>query len=74
MGLDWQPRSVPQELASGYRKDGFWTDESLGGVLAGRLAARREQTFKLRSDVRLPTKGASIARTCPQRAARKGSR
>src|SRR5436305_47679 len=52
MGLDWQPRSVPSALASGYRRDGFWTDESLGGLLAGRLAARPEQTFKLRSDLR----------------------
>src|SRR5947207_11538995 len=52
MGLDWQPRSVSPDLASGYRKDGFWTDESLGGVLTGRLAARREQTFKMRSDLR----------------------
>src|SRR5205085_10248874 len=32
--------------------DGFWTDESLGSLLGGRLAARREQTFTLRSDVR----------------------
>ena len=52
MGLDWQPRSVPSALAAGYRRDGFWTDESLGGLLAGRLAARPEQTFKLRSDLR----------------------
>ena len=52
MGLDWQPRSVSPELASGYRKDGFWTDESLGGVLTARLAARSEQTFKMRSDLR----------------------
>src|SRR5437763_3186552 len=52
MGLDWQPRSVAPELVSRYRQDGFWTGESLGGVLTGRLAARREQTFKLRSDLR----------------------
>src|SRR5581483_5343387 len=52
MGLDWQPRSVPSELVSGYRKDGFWTDESLGALLAGRLAAHSGQTFKFRSDVR----------------------
>ena len=52
MGLDWQPRSVAPELASAYRRDGFWTDESLGALLAGRLAARREQSFKFRSDLR----------------------
>src|SRR2546421_9270496 len=52
MGLDWQPRSVAPELVSRYQQDGFWTGESLGAVLGGRLAARREQTFKLRSDLR----------------------
>jgi acyl-CoA synthetase len=52
MGLEWQPRSVPPELVAGYRQDGFWTDESLGSLLAGRLAARPELTFKLRSDLR----------------------
>src|SRR5436309_10872707 len=52
MGLDWQPRSVSPDLAAGYRRDGFWSDESLGAVLGERLAARREQTFKLRSDLR----------------------
>ncbi|MBV8160231.1 MAG: AMP-binding protein [Acidimicrobiia bacterium] len=52
MGLEWQPRSVAPELASAYRRDGFWTDESLGAVLAGRLAARPQQHFNLRSGVR----------------------
>src|SRR5207302_2327214 len=52
MSLDWQPRSVASDLTSGYQRAGFWTDESLGAVLAGHLAARREQTFKLRSDLR----------------------
>src|SRR5207237_7233309 len=52
MGLDWQPRVVASHLAEGYRRDGFWTGESLGSLLGGRLAARREQTFTLRSDVR----------------------
>src|SRR3954469_19051268 len=52
MSLDWQPRSVASDLTSGYQRAGFWTDESLGAVLGGRLAARREQTFKLRSDLR----------------------
>ncbi|MBV8981743.1 MAG: AMP-binding protein [Acidimicrobiia bacterium] len=51
MGLDWEPRAVAPELASAYRRDGFWTDESLGALLAGRLAARRGQSFKFRSDV-----------------------
>jgi len=52
MGLDWQPRQVPAELASGYRRDGFWAGESLGALLAGRLAGAPGQTFKLRSDLR----------------------
>ncbi|MBV9411274.1 MAG: AMP-binding protein [Acidimicrobiia bacterium] len=52
MALDWQPRSVPTELISGYRKDGSWTDESLGALLGGSLAAHPQQTFKMRSDLR----------------------
>ena len=52
MGLDWQPRAVPAELASGYRRAGFWTGETLGAVLGERLAAHPTQTFKLRSEAR----------------------
>src|SRR3954451_15122417 len=52
MGLDWQPRSVLPELISRYQREGFWTDESLGAVTTGHLAARPEQTFKFRSDLR----------------------
>ena len=52
MGLDWQPRAVPADLASGYRREGFWTGESLGALLGERLAAASTQTFKLRSDLR----------------------
>src|SRR5256885_17017306 len=52
MGLDWQPRVVASHLAEGYRRDGFWTGESLGSLLGGRLAARRGQTFTLRADGR----------------------
>jgi acyl-CoA synthetase (AMP-forming)/AMP-acid ligase II len=52
MGLDWQPRPVPPPLVEAYGRDGFWTGESLGAVLAGRLAAAPQQQFTFRSDVR----------------------
>jgi len=52
MGLEWQPRHVAPELAEAYRRDGHWTDRSLGAELAERLAAAPGQTFKFRSDVR----------------------
>src|SRR3954464_1126908 len=52
MGLDWQPRSVDPALVAGYRRDGFWTDETLGQLTCGRLAATPAQTFKFRSDMR----------------------
>ncbi len=52
MGLDWRPRTVAAELAKRYRAEGLWTDESLGALLTDRLHARREQSFKMRSDVR----------------------
>ncbi|MBV9039767.1 MAG: AMP-binding protein [Acidimicrobiia bacterium] len=52
MGLDYQPRSVAPDLASAYRRDGLWTDQSLGSLLADHLAAHREQSFKLRSELR----------------------
>ena len=52
MGLEWQPREVPADLAAGYRRDGFWAGETLGALLGGRLAATPNQTFKFRSDER----------------------
>ena len=52
MGLDWQPRSVAPELASRYQRDGFWTGESLGAVLANRVigetAARKNRLERSR--------------------------
>src|SRR5437763_6461933 len=52
MGLEWQPRSVPPELADRYTGQGFWTGETLGQVLAAGLADKPGQTFTFRSDVR----------------------
>ena len=52
MGLEWQPRSVPPELAERYTAQGLWTGETLGQVLAAGLAAKPGQTFTFRSDVR----------------------
>ena len=52
MGLEWQPRRVPNELAEAYRREGFWIDRSLGAEMAERLSASPGQTFKFRSDLR----------------------
>src|SRR5437016_5203457 len=49
MGLEWQPRPVPPELARRYAAEGFWTGEGLGQVLAAGLVARPAQTFTFRS-------------------------
>jgi acyl-CoA synthetase (AMP-forming)/AMP-acid ligase II len=52
MGLDWQPRSVPPELARQYTAGGFWTDEALGHLLRGGLAHRPDVRFSIRSTTR----------------------
>ena len=52
MGLEWEPRVVPPELVSAYRRGGLWIDESLGSLMAGRLAARPAQRFSFRSATR----------------------
>src|SRR5438270_3393161 len=52
MGLDWQPRSVPAELAQRYRAEGFWTDEALGHLLLDGLSSHGAQIFSIRSATR----------------------
>src|SRR3954466_2999819 len=52
MGLEWQPRRVAPELADRYRREGYWTDRSLGAELADRLFDARSQGFKFRSEQR----------------------
>ena len=36
---EWTTRSVPAELAERYEREGWWTDETLGGRFADWLAA-----------------------------------
>ena len=49
---DWGLRTVPAELARGYVRDGHWTDDTLGQLLADGLARAASQPLKIRSAVR----------------------
>ncbi len=49
---DWGLRRVPDELAGRYRDAGWWTDDSVGKVLADGLAARPDQRMRFFSDTR----------------------
>jgi acyl-CoA synthetase (AMP-forming)/AMP-acid ligase II len=44
-------RTVPADLAARYRAEGFWTDASLGQVLAAGLATHGSLAFVARSDI-----------------------
>jgi acyl-CoA synthetase (AMP-forming)/AMP-acid ligase II len=48
----WQLRSVPDELATEYRAEGWWDDASLGVMVADGLGARSAMGFNVRSKVR----------------------
>ncbi len=48
----WPLRSVPESLSQRYRAEGWWTDDCLGDVVGRELAAMREATFAVHSDVR----------------------
>ncbi len=45
-------RSVPADVAASYRARGFWTDQSLGEVVAAGLGSAAGQPFTVRSSVR----------------------
>jgi acyl-CoA synthetase len=47
----WQLRSVPTELAERYRASGWWTDQTLGAVVAQGLGRMADVDFQVRSDV-----------------------
>ncbi len=47
--MDWQLRSPPPELERRYIADGFWTDETLGQILATGLAAGGRLPLTIRS-------------------------
>src|SRR5438270_7217503 len=48
----WGLRSPSSELAARYRAEGFWTDESLGSLLAGRLDESSSLGFVVHSRIR----------------------
>src|SRR3954449_8311076 len=48
----WGLRSTPAEVAARYRSEGWWTDESLGALLAGRLADNASLPFVVHSRLR----------------------
>lgn len=48
----WRLRTVPQDLADRYRADGWWTDATLGQMVADGLGAMGTVGFRVRSQVR----------------------
>ncbi len=48
----WRLRSVPQDLADRYRADGWWTDATLGQMVADGLGSMGQVGFRVRSQVR----------------------
>src|SRR4051812_48589619 len=47
----WQLRAVPEHLARRYVAEGWWTDASLGDMVASGLATRAGTAFRVRSKV-----------------------
>ncbi len=48
----WRLRPVPRHLADRYRSEGWWTDASLGAMVADGLGTRGRAGFRVRSAVR----------------------
>jgi acyl-CoA synthetase (AMP-forming)/AMP-acid ligase II len=51
-GDGWGIRSVPEALAASYVEHGWWTDASLGDLVAHGLGRSGDVAFRVRSDVR----------------------
>ena len=49
---NWRLRSVPQHLADRYRAEGWWTDATLGQMVAHGLGSMGHVGFRVRSPVR----------------------
>ncbi len=58
-GEGWGLRSVPDDLVSRYRDEGFWTDATLGTMVAEGLAGMGREVFAVHSSVR-PWKGTFV--------------
>jgi acyl-CoA synthetase (AMP-forming)/AMP-acid ligase II len=52
MAPAWPLRGGPAEVAARYVREGFWTDDTLGAVLAGALSTHPERVFRVRSQRR----------------------
>jgi acyl-CoA synthetase (AMP-forming)/AMP-acid ligase II len=52
MPADWKLRDVEPELARRYLRNGWWTDETLGSLLADGLARNAGHTFRIHSRTR----------------------
>jgi acyl-CoA synthetase len=48
----WQLRTVPEDLARRYRREGWWNDQTLGDMVDAGLAAMRDEAFVVHSAVR----------------------
>jgi acyl-CoA synthetase (AMP-forming)/AMP-acid ligase II len=48
----WSLRATPPDVAARYRSEGWWTDESLGALLCGRLAGCSDREFVVHSQLR----------------------
>lgn len=48
----WRTRQVPDEVARRYVSEGWWTDQSIGGLIADGLGAMGGTTFRVHSEVR----------------------
>ena len=49
---DWGLRTVPEHLAERWKKEGYWTDETLGEILETGLRTHPDLAVKFRSSVR----------------------
>ncbi len=52
VGDRWRLRSVPPELVERYRAEGWWTDDTLGDMVADGMARMGEVPFRVWSEVR----------------------
>jgi acyl-CoA synthetase len=59
VGEAWGIRAVPKDLASRYRDEGYWTDATLGTLVAEGLASMGRQAFAVHSAVR-PWRGTFV--------------
>ena len=51
-GDRWNLRTVPPELAAKFCAEGWWTDETLGDIVAGAIDRLGEATFAVHSETR----------------------